>query len=307
MNVLQTTFCGISFQNPLVLASGILGVTGGTMSEVVQKGAGGVTSKSWWVSQHAGHKNPVIIATENYMLNAVGLPDAGIEKSKEEITEFRKKCDAPFIANIVAGSVEDFSRITEEVVPLQPDMIEVNISCPNVKKEFGDLFSGGCGYAEEMTKAVKQYSENIPVSVKLSPNVSNIADVAKACEQSGANAITAINTVGPGMRIDPVLRKPILNNGCGGVSGPAIFPIAVRCVWEIFEAVHIPIIGTGGITSGKDAIEMMLAGATLLGIGSAVHYRGQNAFSCIAQEMEDFCTSEGIENISECIGAAHKQ
>lgn len=277
------------------------------MAEVVQKGAGGVTSKSWWVSRHEGHKNPVLIANENYMLNAVGLPDAGIEKSRQEITEFRSHCNAPFIANIVAGSVEDFSRITEVVVPLKPDVIEVNISCPNVKKEFGNLFLGSCGLAEEMTKAVKKYSQEIPVSVKLSPNVSNIADVAKACEQSGANAITAINTVGPGMRIEPRLRKPVLKNMFGGVSGPAILPVAIRCVWEIFEAVDIPIIGTGGITSGEDAIEMMLAGATLLGVGSAVHYRGQDAFSLIAKEMEAFCEEEQIKNISECIGSAHKK
>ena len=224
MTVLRTTFCGIAFENPLVLASGVLGVTGKGMADVIAKGAGGVTSKSWWVRRHAGHPNPVIIADEYAMLNAVGLPDAGIEKSREEIREFRKVSDAPFIANIVAGSVEDFEEITQKAVELKPDILEVNISCPNVKDEFGDLFSGSCDFAEKMTRAVKKHAKNIPVSVKLSPNVANIADVARACEANGADAITAINTVGPGMRINPELRKPILSNKTGGVSGPAIFP-----------------------------------------------------------------------------------
>lgn len=305
MTVLNTTFCGVEFQNPLVLASGVLGVTGGTMADVVEKGAGGVTSKSWWVRKHEGHANPVIIVDEHAMLNAVGLPDAGIEKSREEIREFRKVCNAPFIANIVAGSVEDFEEITQKAVELNPDILEVNISCPNVKEEFGDLFSGGCMFAEKMTQAVKKHAGEIPVSVKLSPNVANIAEVAKACETNGANAITAINTVGPGMRIHPEMRKPILKNKTGGVSGPAILPIALRCVWDIYEAVQIPIIATGGITTGRDAIEMLLAGGTLLGVGSAVHFRGEDAFDIIAKEMEEFCEKEGVKNIAELIGGAH--
>ncbi len=306
MNTLQTTFCGISFENPLVLASGILGVTGETMADVVNRGAGGVTTKSWWVTKHEGHKNPVIIANDSYLMNAVGLPDAGIEKSREEITEYRKHTNAPIIANIVAGSVEDFTKITQKATQLHPDIIEVNISCPNVKKEFGNLFSGSCHFAEQMTKSVKNHAGDIPVSIKLSPNVANIADVARACEANGADAITAINTVGPGLRINPELRTPILHNTFGGVSGPAILPIALRCVWDIYEAVKIPIIGTGGITTGRDAIEMLLAGGTLLGVGTALHFRGKDAFSLISQEMEEFCQAEGVKHISELIGAAHQ-
>ena len=168
----------------------------------------------------------------------------------------------------------------------------MNISCPNVKAEFGDLFSGSCNFAEQITSAVKKHAKNIPVSIKLSPNVSSIADIARACEANGADVITAINTVGPGMRINPELRAPILKNKFGGISGPAIFPIALRCVWDIYEAVKIPIIGTGGITSGRDAIEMLLAGASLLGIGTAIHFRGQEAFALIAKEIEEFCEEE---------------
>jgi dihydroorotate dehydrogenase (NAD+) catalytic subunit len=302
----HTKFCDVEFSNPLVLASGILGVTGKTLAQVAQKGAGGVTTKSLWMKRHKGHKNPVIIADDSYMLNAVGLPDAGIEKSREEIKIFRQESDVPLIANIVAGSIKEFSEITQLAVELSPDIIEVNISCPNVQKEFPDLFSGSYSFAERITKTVKQHSKNIPVSIKLSPNVANIADVAKACEENGADAITAINTLGPGMRIQPELRTPILKNTVGGVSGPALFPISLRCVWDIFSAVNIPIIGLGGVTTGRDAIEMFLAGATLIGVGTALHFRGEDAFHLIKEEMESFCKKEGIKDISEIIGKAHK-
>jgi len=184
-------------------------------------------------------------------------------------------------------------------------MIEVNISCPNVSAEFGSLFSSGCESAAKMTKIVKQHSGKTPVSVKLSPNVPNIAEVAKACEDNGADAITAINTVGPGMRINPELRAPILKNKMGGVSGPAILPIAIRCVWDIYRAVKIPIIGTGGVTYGRDAIEMMMAGARLVGVGSALHFRGEQAFALIADEMLAWCKQEGVKNISALVGVAH--
>jgi dihydroorotate dehydrogenase (NAD+) catalytic subunit len=306
MNILDTEFCGIRFKNPLVLASGILGVTGGSMAKAAQSGSGGVTSKSWWLGEHMGHANPVIIADQYAMLNAVGLPDAGIEKSREEIAAFREYCpNTPFIASLVAPSVEEFEELTRHVVEMQPDAIEINISCPNVKSEFGELFDGDCKTAESMTAAVKKHSQGIPVSTKLSPNVKNIGNVAKACEAAGANAITAINTVGPGMRISPELRAPILKNKMGGVSGPAILPIAIRCVYEIYEAVKIPIVGTGGITTGRDAVEMLLAGATLLGVGSAIHYRGQEAFRLINEEIEVFCQKEGVNNIQELVGGAH--
>ncbi|QQS58862.1 dihydroorotate dehydrogenase [Candidatus Peregrinibacteria bacterium] len=306
MNILSSQFCGVSFENPFVLASGYLGVTGAGMADVVFRGAGGVTTKSWWEKAHKGHANPVIIANEHAILNAVGLPDAGIEKSREEIAEYRKRTKAPIIVSIVAPSPEEYGEITKLAAELSPDILEVNISCPNVKEEFCDLFSGNTRLAEVITKSVKKESKNIPVSIKLSPNVPNIAEVARACEANGADAITAINTVGPGMRIDPELRTPILKNKTGGVSGPAIFPIALRCVWDIFQAVDIPIVGTGGICSGRDVAEMMLAGATLCGIGSALHYRGTDAFRLLSEELEEFCQKEGVKNVSELIGGAHR-
>ncbi len=303
--LLHTNFCGVSFENPLVLASGIWGVTGKNLADAVTRGAGGATTKSLWIQPHKGHQNPVIIADEYFMLNAVGLPDGGIEKAREEIADYRKMTNAPLIANIVAGSPDDFSKIAELAADLAPDIIEINISCPNVKAEFGDLFASGTQSAETFTKIVKSKVGKIPISLKLSPNVSHIGEVAKAAENAGADAITAINTVGPGMRINPELRSPILKNKFGGVSGPAILPIAIAKVFEIFSAVKIPIIATGGITSGRDAIEMIMAGGTLLGIGSAVHFRGADCFSKISLEIAEWCEKEGVKNLREIRGAAH--
>jgi len=303
----ETTFCGVKFKNPIVLASGVWGVTGKNLADAIARGAGGATTKSLWLAPHAGHQNPVIIADDAAMLNAVGLPDGGIEKARAEIADFRAATDAPLIANIVAGSPDDFSKIAEMAAELAPDIIEINISCPNVKKEFGDLFASGEKSAELFTKIVKKKVGQIPVSVKLSPNVPNIGAVARAAENAGADAITAINTVGPGMRINPELRAPILKNKFGGVSGPAILPIAIAKVFEIYAAVKIPIIATGGICRGRDAIEMILAGGTLLGVGSAVHFRGENCFAEIAAEMREFCEKEGVKNLSEIRGAAHKK
>ncbi len=302
MNLLSTTFCGVSFSNPLVLASGILGVTGDSFHNTIRAGAGGITTKSLWLHAHPGHKNPVMIGYPSHFLNAVGLSDAGIEKAKEELGKYIPERKAPLIANIVAGSKADFGEIAERIAELQPDIIEVNISCPNVEDEFGKPFA--CSYrdAGEVTKIVKARTKNIPITIKLSPNVENIASIAKACEDAGADAITAINTVGPGMRINLEMRVPILSNRVGGVSGPGIFPIAIKCVHDIFKAVKIPIIGTGGVMTGEDAIEMTMAGATLIGVGTMVYYRDVQGFAEITQEMLTWMGKEGIKSLEEIRG-----
>ncbi len=302
--MLKIKFCGIDFKNPLVLASGILGITGDSLKNVIKNGAGGVTSKSVWLERHKGHPNPVIIANEYYMLNAVGVPDAGITKAQEELGHYLATCDAPLIANIIAHRKSDYGKIAEEITKIKPQMIEVNISCPNVEDEFGKPFACSIIDAADVTKEVRK-NTNLPISVKLSPNVSNIAEIAKAVENAGANAITAINTVGPGMEINIDLRSPVLANKVGGMSGPAIKPIAIKAVYDIYKAVKIPIIGTGGIITGKDAIAMMMAGARLVGIGTGVYYRGVEIFSSITKEMEEWCKKEAVKNIEEIIGVAH--
>ena len=301
---LQTEFLGVKFENPLVLASGVLGVTGACLKYVVENGAGGVTTKSIWVSEHKGHKNPVIIANDNYMLNAVGLPDAGIDKARTEIGNYLKDKPAPLIANIVAGKVDDFGEVAAKVSALNPDIIEVNISCPNVESEFGKPFACSHADAAKVTATVKMNTK-LPVTVKLSPNVESIVDIAKACVDAGADGLTLINTVGPGMLIDIDMRKPILSNKVGGVSGPAIKPIAIKNIYDVHKVLpKIPIIGTGGVTTGEDAIEMIMAGATLIGVGTAVYYRDIKCFGLIANEMRRWCEGRKVDKVSDLCGVA---
>jgi len=299
---LEVNFCGVKFKNPTVLASGVLGVTAASLRNVMKNGAGGVTTKSIWLTEHKGHKNPTMFGTEDYFMNAVGLSDAGIEKAETEtFPEYMKRKPAPIIANIVAYKLQDFGLLAERISLLEPDIIEVNISCPNVEDEFGKPFACSSADAAKVTKEVRAMTKK-PLIIKLSPNVQNIGEIAKACALEGADGFTAINTLGPGLAIDIDLRMPILANKTGGVSGPAIKPIAVKCVYDVFKATGLPIIGTGGVMTGRDAIEMMMVGARLVGIGTMVYYRQVSGFKKIVKEMNEWCDKNGVKNIEEIIG-----
>ncbi len=302
---LDVDFCGVKFKNPLVLASGVLGVSGASLRFVVENGAGGVTTKSIWRHGHTGHPNPVIIANDHFMLNAVGLPDAGIEKAHVEIGAYLKNKPAPLIANIVEARIEDFAEVSEKVSALKPDLIEVNISCPNVEDEFGKPFSCSRADAAAVTRAVRSRTK-IPIVIKLTPNVLDIVEIARAVVDAGADGICAINTVGPGMLIDIETREPVLANKVGGVSGPAIKPLSIKAVYDIHRALpKVPIIGTGGIITGEDAIEMTMVGATLIGIGTAVYYRDVKCFRLIADEMVKWGREHGVKNLAAIRGSAH--
>ena len=307
MNLSQTVL-GVTFQNPTVLASGVWGITASSWRRVAANGAGGVTTKSLWLAEHKGHPNPTIIATEHWTLNAVGVPDAGIEKTREEIGDYNKKKPVPLIANIIANTVDNYGRTAEEIVKLKPDFLEVNISCPNVEDEFGKPFACSVRDASAVTRVVKAVSGNIPVFIKLSPNADDIGSIASSCAEAGADGFTVINTVGPGMAIDLRSRLPILANRVGGMSGPAIKPIAVRCIADVYRATDgkYPIIGTGGVTRGEDAIEHLLAGATLIGIGSGVAHRGADVFRLVCDEMAAWCEAEGVKTIAELTGGMHR-
>lgn len=307
MSNLAIEFCGVKFKNPLVLASGILGITSSSWKNVVKNGAGGVTTKSIWMREHKGHPNPTMIANEHYMLNAVGLPDAGMGKAREEIGSFLKTETAPLIVSIVAGNITDFGLLAEEISKLKPQLVEVNISCPNVESELGKPFACVAADAAKVTRLVKKGVKKIPISVKLSPNVENIVTIAKAVADAGADAVTLINSVGPGMAINIEARMPVLANKSGGLTGPAIKPIAVKMVYDVKKALpHLPIIGIGGITTGRDAIEIMMAGATLVGIGSGVYYRGVSIFKQVTDEMQAWCKANKVKNLADIIGAAHQ-
>ncbi len=307
---LSQKILGVEFQNPTVLASGILGVTASSWKFVAQNGAGAITTKSLWLKPHKGHPNPTIISTDHWTLNAVGTPDAGPAKAREEIASFDEGGrPVPLIANVIAGLVEDYADIVAEILPLKPDFFEINISCPNIEDEFGRPFACSAPDAAAVTKAVKKVSKDVPVFIKLSPNVENIATIARACAEAGADGLTLINTVGPGVAIDLRSRMPILANYTGGLSGRAIKPIAVRCIADCYAATEgkLPIIGTGGVSTGEDAVEMMLAGASLVGVGTAVWERGVDVFAKICGEMQMFCTNEGVWNVQDLVGGMHQE
>lgn len=301
---LSIKFLGIEFANPTVLASGIYPTEASAMLRAIENGAGGVTTKSIWLEAHKGHPAPTLLTTEHFTINAVGLSDYGIEKSGKEILAYKEKCEVPIIASIVAGTKTDFGLLAEKISAFKPDIIEVNISCPNVENEFGKPFACDAKDAAEVMKIVKNRT-SLPVIVKLSPNVLDISEIARAVLDAGADGFCAVNTFGPGMVIDLEKRTPFLSNKVGGVSGPGIKPLAVRCVYDIYKATKLPIIGMGGITTGLDAIEFMMAGASLIGIGAAVYTRGPDAFKLICSEMNEWLEKHNIKDLDEIIGVAH--
>ncbi len=304
---LSINLCQVHLNNPLILASGVLGTEPALVVRVARAGAGAVTLKSCGLEPRAGHPNPTVLDWGQGLINAVGLTNPGADAVVEELRQAQpalRDLGVPLIASVFADSVESFAHVAQRVCVANPDLLELNISCPNVEAEFGKPFAADCASAAEVTRAVRE-AVRCPLIVKLSPNVPDIAAIARSVEAAGADAIAAINTLGPGMVIDVQSGAPILANRVGGVSGPAIHPIAVRCVYDISRAVSIPVIGIGGVTTGRDAVEMIMAGATAVGIGSAVYYRGIDVFRLIRQEMEECLASCGYQSLKEIRGLAH--
>jgi len=303
---LTTKVCGRVFKNPLVLTSGILGTKAELLARVSRAGAAAVTTKSCSLKPRKGHENPTVLAWKHGLINAVGLTNPGVEEEVKEIKKLRKLIspEIKIIASFFGETKEEFIKVAEKLCLAKPDFLEMNISCPNTESELGLPIAYSSAETYKLTKLVKKRI-NIPLIVKLSPNVSNIKKIAKAAEEGGADVISAINTP-TGMVIDTDAAKPILSNKIGGVSGPAIKPIAVRCIYEIFQTVKIPIIGIGGISYGRDAVEMFMAGASLVGIGSAIFYRGLNIFKKIEKEIKDFMRSNNYKILTSLRGIAHE-
>lgn len=298
---------GVKLKNPLILASGIIGTHASLLARAGRAGAGAVTTKSCGPVPRRGHVNPTVVDWGGGLINAVGLPNPGAEAELQVLREARAHLDdigVPLIASIFGGTAQEFGQVAALVTDADPDLIEVNMSCPNVGSEFGEPFSSSCASAVAVTEVVRSATD-IPIAVKLAPNVPNIAEIARGVVDAGADAITAINTM-PGMVIDIESGQPVLANKVGGISGPALKPIAVRCVYEIAQAVEVPIIGTGGVNTGADAIEMIMAGATAVGVGSAVYYRGVEAFGQILDEMMAWIAEHGYESLAQIRGLAHQ-
>ena len=304
---LSCNFLDFTLNTPFVLASGIIGTSATLMTRAARNGAGMVTAKSCSLHPRAGHANPVALDWEGGLINAIGLTNPGAEAEAGMLVETRKQLQplgVALIGSIFAGTVAEFAQVAQIIDTAQPDLIEVNISCPNVGSEYKTSFADSASSAAAVTAAVKQAATR-PVIIKLAPNVPDIGRIAAAVQEAGADAITAINTM-PGMVLDATASRPILTNRSGGISGPALKPIALRCVYEIAQAVAIPIIGTGGVSTGRDAAEMLMAGASAVGVGSAVYYRGVSAMRQIGEELAAFMEEHGFDSVEALRGRVRR-
>jgi len=295
--------CGIELDNPVIPASGTFGY-GREFAELYDIDLLGTFSfKGTTLKPRLGNPLPRIAEAPSGMLNAVGLQNPGVDRViSEELPNLAKIFHKPVMANVSGFSVEEYAETCRRLDACeQVGWLEVNISCPNVHGG-GMSFGTDPACAAEVTRAVKAVTAK-PVIVKLSPNVTDIAAIARACADAGADGVSLINTL-MGMRIDPARRRPVLANGTGGLSGPAVFPVAVRMVWQVYEAVDIPIVGMGGVTSARDVIELMLAGATAVEVGAA---NLTDPFACrrIIEELPGVMKQYGIDRLTDIIGGAH--
>ena len=300
---LTVNLAGVELKNPIIPASGTFGY-GREYAELYDLNILGSFSWKGTTGQaRLGNPQPRIAEMTGGMLNAVGLQNPGIDAViKKEVPNIAKIFQGPVIANVGGFSLEEYAENCRKLNDVeQVKLLEVNISCPNVHAG-GKNFGCDPKAAAEVTKAVKAVTDK-PVFMKLTPNVTDIAEIAKACEDAGADGVCLINTL-LGMRIDLKSRKPVIANRTGGVSGPAVFPIALRMVWDVYAAVNIPIIGCGGVSSAEDAAEMMLAGAAAVEVGAA-NLKDPYACKTIVENLPAVCERMGVTDISELTGGAH--
>lgn len=296
---LSVNVAGVDFKNPVIPASGVFGY-GREYEELFPLSKlGGIATKGTTITERPGNISPRIAECPSGMINSVGLQNPGIDAFiSRELPNLLTK-DTVILANIAGSTVDECVSIAEKLDSTDVHMIELNISCPNVKKG-GAAFGVHCDSAGAITAAVRKATSK-PLIVKLSPNVTDITEIARAVEAAGADSVSLINTL-LGMRIDINTGRPILRNNVGGMSGPAVFPLAVRMVWQVSNAVSIPVIGMGGIDSGKAAIEMMMAGAKAVQVGAAI-FTDPYAPVRIIEEMNEWLDSKGISDINEIIGS----
>lgn len=299
MSNLSVNICGVKFNNPLIAASGTFGF-GREFSEFYPlEKIGGVSCKGITLKERMGNPPPRIAETESGILNAVGLQNPGVDHFIENDLHWLKEQNTVVIANIAGNTVEEYCAMAEKLSDTEVDFVELNISCPNVKSG-GVQFGTSCESVGNITADVKKHCKK-PLMVKLSPNVTDIAEIAKSAEYSGADVISMINTL-TGMRIDINTKRPIIRNNTGGMSGPAVFPVAVRMVWQVYNAVNIPIVGMGGISKWQDAVEMLMAGASALQIGTVL-FNDPYAPIKINDGIERYMEEKNISSISELTGS----
>lgn len=303
MNRLNLQLPGLELKNPIMPASGCFGF-GREYAKLYDLSLlGAIMIKATTVETRKGNPTPRVAETSAGMLNAIGLQNPGIDKVRGEELKFLEDYDVPIIANVAGTEVADYVEVAERISKASNvKALELNISCPNVKCG-GIQFGTDPSTAQQLTAAVKAVS-SVPVYVKLSPNVTNIVDIAKAVEAGGADGITMINTL-VGMRLDERTGKPVIANGTGGLSGPAIKPVAIRMVYDVYKAVNIPIIGMGGVTCAQDVIDFMSAGASAVAVGTA-NFVDHFVCPTIIEELPGLLDVLQVEHISEIIGRSHR-
>lgn len=299
MNKLAVNFAGVDFKNPVIPASGTFGY-GKEYEEFFDLSKlGGISVKGTTEKLRTGNLPPRIAETPSGMLNSVGLQNPGVDHFIAHELPYLMGKNTVIIANMAGSTADGYREVAEKLDKTNVPMIEVNISCPNVKAG-GAAFGVSCEGAAQITKIVRAATKK-PIMIKLSPNVTNIAEIAKAVEAEGADAVSLINTL-LGMRIDIRTKRPILHNNVGGLSGPAVFPVAVRMVWQVASAVKIPVCGMGGISTWEDAVEMMMAGASTVQVGAAL-FNDPLAAVKIIDGLEKYVEDNHLNSINDIVGA----
>ena len=300
---LTVSLAGLRLANPTMLASGILGYSVETFESIARGGAGAVVTKSVGLKPREGYANPTVVQVSSGLINAMGLPNPGIREFVQEIRKAKATLNVPLIVSVYGFSPDEYARVAGGAVAAGADAIELNVSCPHVK-ETGSEIGQSSQVLIQVVRKVK-HTINKPVFVKLSPNVTSIEEIAEAAANAGADALTIMNTV-KALVIDAETMMPILANKTGGLSGPAVKPIALRHVFSVYERVKVPIIGCGGISNWQDAIEFLLAGASAVQIGTAISVMGPAVFEKVARGISKYLKRKGLRSVSEIVGLSHR-
>jgi dihydroorotate dehydrogenase (NAD+) catalytic subunit len=294
---------GVSLRNPFLLASGIWGESGESLAGAWRAGAGGVVTKSIGSMPRPGYPNPTVETYEHWgLLNAMGLPNPGIDEYPREI-EVARNAGATVIGSVFGGSPEEFARLAVRMAATGVVALELNLSCPHAEG-YGTEVGGTPADVEKIVREVTKVV-SIPVIAKITPNTNDAAGLALAAERAGAAAVSAINTL-RALAIDVHLRRPVLSHGLGGLSGAAIKPVGLACVWQIYEKVRVPVIGVGGIATAQDALEYVMAGARALEVGTQVTFEGIGVFGRLARDLSRLLDELGFSRLEEAVGVAHR-
>jgi len=302
-NLLSVNIAGLKLPNPTALASGVLGYSGDSLQRVAESGAGAVVTKSVGLEPRVGYPNPTVVQSESGLLNAMGLPNPGIDVFAGEIIYAKRVLKVPLIVSVFGYEAEEYASVAEKAVKAGADAVELNVSCPHVKKTGSEIGQNPKLLSEVVEKVKAAICS--PVIVKLSPNVTDVVEIAKAAVRGGADALTAVNTV-RAMAINVDAQMPVLSNVKGGLSGPAVKPIALRCVYDVFEAVEVPVFGCGGVANWRDVVEFLLAGASAVQVGTGVAFEDVEVFDRINKGVTSYLQNKGYGSVEEIVGLSHQ-